>query len=100
MEWIWLGVIIALLLVEFISMNYTAIWFVLSSVISYILLKLGQDYSVQVICFLGIGILGALFIRTLIIDKLLVFRDEKVLPFIDRFPILYKIVALDKKRVN
>lgn len=76
MEWIWLGVIFSLILVELVSLNFTAIWFVISGIVSYILLNFEHDYIVQVIVFLVIGISCILFIRPLIIDKIISKRDK------------------------
>ena len=71
MDWIWIGVIISLILIELLSLNFTSIWFVISAIISFILLKCNQDYIVQVISFLVVGMILILIVRPKIIDKLL-----------------------------
>lgn len=76
MDWIWLGVILSLILIELLSLNFTSIWFVISAIISFILLKCNQDYVVQVISFLIVGGILVLIVRPKIIDKLLSARDN------------------------
>ena len=76
MDWIWIGVIISLILIELLSLNFTSIWFVISAIISFILLKCNQDYIVQVISFLVVGMILILIVRPKIIDKLLSVRDK------------------------
>ena len=56
MNWIWIGVIISLILIELVSLNFTAIWFVFSAIVSFILLKLNINYIIQVLSFLIVGI--------------------------------------------
>ena len=48
MEWIWLGVIAALILVELVSMTFTSMWFILGAIVSFILVKLEKSYGIQV----------------------------------------------------
>ena len=76
MDWIWIGVIISLVLIELVSLNYTAIWFVISGIVSFILLKNNQDYMVQVLTFVILGGLLIIVVRPKIIDKLVIFRDK------------------------
>ena len=76
MNWIWIGVIVALLLIELVSLNFTAIWFVISAIISFILLKFNNDYIVQVLTFVILGSLLMIIIRPKVIDKLIKIRDE------------------------
>jgi len=76
MDWIWIGVIISLVLIELVSLNYTAIWFVISGIVSFILLKNNQDYMVQVLAFLILGSLLIIVVRPKIIDKLIILRDK------------------------
>lgn len=78
MEWIWLGVIVSLILIELVSINFTAIWFVISGIVSYILLKCNQDYIVQVLVFLILGGIFIVVIRPIVISKLLEKRDKVI----------------------
>ena len=71
MVWIWLGVIVSLLLIEYMSKNFTAICFAISAAISCFLAKFEnllkvkntQSYTVQLSVFLLVGIFLLLIIR-------------------------------------
>ncbi len=77
MIWIWIGVVISLLLIEYMSKNFTAICFVISGIISCILthfhtkwnfkcmgIKINlSPYMVQLLVFLIVGIFLILVIR-------------------------------------
>lgn len=95
MEWIWLGVIVSLVLIELISLNLTSIWFVISGIISYILLRCNQDYTVQVAVFLIVGILLLLIVRHRIKDKVFYFRDKQINKAIAKHPFLRKFIPSD-----
>ncbi len=95
MEWIWLGVIVSLILIELISMNFTAIWFVISSIISYIMLKLNQNYAIQVTTFLLIGVILIIFVRPRIINRLLTFRDNFLKKITTKYPFFKKFISVD-----
>ena len=92
MNWIWIGVIILLLLIEFVSLNFTSIWFVFSSIISFILLKMGKDYIAQVSVFLIIGIFLIVVIRPKIINKLFIVRDNVIDKITKKHPFLIHLV--------
>ena len=92
MEWIWIGVIISLVLIELISLNLTAIWFVISSIVSFILLKFGQNYIIQVIVFLVGGLLLVLLFRHRVMDKYIAFRDKQINKILLKHPFLYKMI--------
>ena len=78
MDWIWIGVIISLVLIELVSLNYSAIWYVISGIVSFILLKNGQDYAVQVLTFVILGSLLIIVVRPKIIDKLIKIRNKVI----------------------
>lgn len=63
MIWIWLGVVISLLLIEFMSKNFTAICFALSAIISCIMTKFTGNYILQLGEFLIVGIFLIMIIR-------------------------------------
>lgn len=91
MEWIWLGVIISLLLIEFISLNLTAIWFVISGIVSYILFRCGQDYIIQVTVFLVLGLLLILLVRHRIKERVFKYRDKVINNMVSKHPFWGKI---------
>lgn len=97
MEWIWLGVIISLILVELLSLNFTAIWFVISGIVSFILLELEKDYLAQVMAFLIIGIIFIVIVRPRIIDKLRSKRDTIINKLIDKHPFFINLIPKDLK---
>lgn len=53
--WIWIGVVVALLLVEMMSKNFTSICFVISGFISCLLTLVTKNYMIQVGTFLIVG---------------------------------------------
>jgi len=61
--WIWLGVVVSLLLIEYMSKNFTAICFVISGIISCISTHFHAKYSMQVALFLFVGIFIILVLR-------------------------------------
>ncbi len=63
MIWIWLGVVVSLLLIEYMSRNFTAICFAISGIVSCILTHYHKTYKTQLTCFLIIGIFLILIIR-------------------------------------
>lgn len=95
MEWIWLGVILSLILVELVSFNFTSIWFVFSGIISYILLRFEQDYIVQVLAFLIIGMLLILVVRPRIIKKLITKRDIILGKIVSRYTFFNRFIPSD-----
>lgn len=70
MLWIWVGVIIASLLVEYLSKNFTSICFVFSAVLSLISTFFTDDYFIQVCIFLILGILLIAVVRPNVIEYL------------------------------
>ena len=95
MEWIWLGVIISLLLVEFVSLNFTSLWFAISAIISFILLKCNQNYIVQVLSFMILGMVLILIVRPRIIEKLRLSRDNCINKIVDKYPFMIKFIPTD-----
>ncbi len=97
MEWIWLGVIVSLILIELVSINFTAIWFVISGIVSYILLKCNQDYIVQVLAFLILGGIFIVIIRPFVIGKLFDKRDKIIYSLTKRYPFFNKLLPAEIK---
>ena len=98
MQWIWLGVIVSLLLIEFVSMNFTAIWFVVSALVSMILLKLDKDYIVQVLTFLLLGMVLITVLRPKIISKLSNFRDKIIAKVTKKHPFLIHLIPHELRK--
>ena len=76
MIWIWLGVVVSLLLTEYLSRNFTAICFALSGIISCIMTKFTDNYMFQVGEFLVVGILLISFLRPVLL-KWIEFKKEQ-----------------------
>jgi len=68
--WIWFGVVISLILIEFISKNASAGCFVLSGIISCIMTYFTDIYLLQLAEFLGVGLLLIIFVRPRILKRL------------------------------
>lgn len=92
MNWIWIGVILALIIVELVSLNFTAVWFVISSITSYILLCMGKNYIVQVLAFFIIGVLLIVILRPKIIKKLCKKRDIVIKKMVKKHSFLIHLV--------
>lgn len=82
MIWIWLGVVISLLLIEFLSRNFTALCFAISAIISCVMTEFTGNYMYQLGEFLIVGILLITVIRPLVLkfisDKYNVNIIEKI----------------------
>jgi Membrane protein implicated in regulation of membrane protease activity len=63
MIWIWLGVVISLLLIEYLSRNFSAICFAFSGIISCIMTKFTGNYMHQLGVFLIVGIILIVVVR-------------------------------------
>lgn len=70
MAWIWFGVVISLLLTEYLSRNFIAICFVISGIISCILTRFTNNYMIQLSEFLIVGILLIAFARPFLLNCL------------------------------
>ena len=73
MLYIWLGVIIALLLIEIMSKNLVAACFIISAFISFISTFFTNNYIIQVSLFFVIGVLIIMFVRPNVID---IYKDK------------------------
>ena len=95
MEWIWIGIIVALFLSELVSLKFTSIWFILGAIINIILVKFELSYSYQVACFIIVGLIQIVFIRPKIIDKLVTKRDNIIKKIIDKAPFCRHFISKD-----
>lgn len=77
MIWIWLGVVVSLLLTEYLSRNFTAICFALSGIISCIMTKFTDNYMFQVGEFLVVGILLISFLRPVLLKWIESKKEQK-----------------------
>lgn len=76
MEWIWLGVIIALTLIEVATVNLATIWFIASAVVSMILSFFVDNFFIQFLVFVILGIILLLTTRDYLL-KLIGDKSEK-----------------------
>ncbi|MBQ9318500.1 MAG: NfeD family protein [Bacilli bacterium] len=70
MLWIWLGIVIALALIEILTINLTTIWFVASGLCALVLSLFVESYVIQFSVFVIGGVLLLLFTRSYLINKL------------------------------
>ena len=77
MIWISLGVVVSLLLTEYLSRNFTAICFALSGTISCIMTKFTDNYMFQVGEFLVVGILLISFLRPVLLKVIESKKEQK-----------------------
>ncbi len=77
MIWIWLGVVVSLLLIEYMSKNFTAICFAISGMVACVMTKFQEKYNMQLLVFLVLGIFLILVLRPVFL-KWLEKKREKV----------------------
>lgn len=63
MVWIWLGIVIALALIEVLTTNLVTIWFVASGIVSLILSFFVGEFFIQFLVFVILGIILLLTTR-------------------------------------
>ena len=77
MIWVWLAVICASLIFEFVSPNMTSIWFAVGALVSLILAACKVDLLWQVVVFVLISLAFLLSFRKLAIKFLFKKEDEQ-----------------------
>ena len=100
MNWIWIGVIISLIFIEILSLNFTAIWFVIGGIVGYILMRFEFDYIIQVLGFLITGILFILILRPRLIEKVINKRDAIIENITKKHPFLIHLVPSEIRIKN
>lgn len=76
MPWIWLGIIIGLTLLEISTVNLVTVWFVASAIVSLILSIFIDNFFIQFLVFVILGIILLITTRDYLV-KLLGERKEK-----------------------
>jgi len=76
MVWIWLGLVIALTLIEVLTTNLVTIWYIASALISLILSFFVDSYLIQFSVFVIVGTILLFTTRDYLL-KLLVKKKEK-----------------------
>ena len=100
MNWIWIGVIISLIFIELLSLNFTAIWFVIGGIVGYILMKFEFDYIIQVLGFFITGCLFIMILRPKIIEKFIKKRDSIIENVTKKHPFLIHFVPSEIRIQN
>ena len=60
---IWLGIIIAAIVIEVITVDLVSVWFAAGGIIALILCLLGINQSIQIAAFIIIAIITAVVVR-------------------------------------
>ena len=76
MVWIWLGVVIALILIEAMTVNLVTIWYVASAIVAMILSIFIDNYFIQFLVFVLLGTLLLLTTRDYLV-KLIGNKQQK-----------------------
>lgn len=76
MAWIWLGVVIALALIECMTVDLVTIWFVASGLVTLILSFFIDSYFIQFLIFVVLGIILLVTTRKYLV-KLIDIKKEK-----------------------
>ena len=77
MIWIWLGVIVLSLIIEFVSISMTSLWFAIGGIISLILAAVGVGIVWQVCVFSIVSFTCLLSLRKLALKFLFKNKEEK-----------------------
>ena len=76
MVWIWLGVVIALILIEAMTVNLVTIWYVASAIVAMILSIFIDNYFIQFLVFVLLGTILLLTTRDYLV-KLIGNKQQK-----------------------
>ena len=68
MVWIWLGIVIALILIELATVNLVTIWFIASAIISMILSIFVKSYIIQFSVFVVLGVILLVTTRKYLVE--------------------------------
>jgi membrane protein implicated in regulation of membrane protease activity len=97
MFYIWLAIVILLTIVEFLTVNLTTIWFVLSALVALLLSFVTDNFLLQFTAFVVLGVVLLITTRPALL-KLLVKHKEKT--NIDRVIGMRGIVTEEIKKNN
>lgn len=67
MIWVWLGVFVVLLILEFLTTDMVSIWLALAAIPAFILALLNVDLLFQIIVYVLVTILLLIFTRPLVV---------------------------------
>ena len=76
MVWIWLGIVIALILIELLTVNLVTVWYVASGIVSLVLSIFIDSFFVQFLVFVILGTILLVTTRDYLI-KLIGPKNEK-----------------------
>jgi membrane protein implicated in regulation of membrane protease activity len=70
----WLGIIVACVVIEAMTMGLTTIWFAIGAIFAWLIYLTGLKLEVQIVVFLLVSILCLLFTRPIAMEKLKIGR--------------------------
>ena len=74
--WVWIGVLVASVVIELITDDLVSIWFAPAAVISTLLDFLKVDIVWQILVFLAVALLGIFLVRRFVTKKLRVGEEK------------------------
>ncbi len=77
MNYIWFGIIVLLSLVELLTLDFVAFWFIFSAIIALIISLSVESFFIQFSYFVIIGIFSVLVVKPFIIHLFLKIRINK-----------------------
>lgn len=95
MIWIWLGIIILLTLIEISTTNLVTIWFIASALVSLILSIFVDNYFIQFLVFVILGIILLITTREYLVKLI---GDKKEKTNLDRVVGMTAIVTEEIKK--
>ena len=76
MEWIWLGIVLALVFIEIITVNLVTVWYIASGLVAMILAIFVDNFFVQFLVFVILGTILLVTTREYLV-KLIGSKNEK-----------------------
>ncbi len=79
MFYVWLGIIVLLILVELMTKELTTIWFVISGIVALILNSIYDDFMMEFITFIALGIILLVMLKGYLYTFLNIRKTNKLL---------------------
>ena len=77
MIWVWLGIIVMSLIIEFVSISMTSLWFAIGGLVSLVLASVGVGVIWQIVVFAIISFVCLLSLRKVALKFLYRNKDDK-----------------------
>ncbi|MBN2300118.1 MAG: NfeD family protein [Acholeplasmataceae bacterium] len=82
MQWLWLGLFLTALFIEFGTANMVSIWFAIAAIPSFIISLFSQNFAVQVVIFVVVAIIMLLLTRPFVMKY---FKTNEIKTNVDSY---------------